>query len=107
MQDAALGESMAIGRDEVIHVARLARLGLTEAEIARFGEQLANILDQMAILNEVDVAAIPPSAQIVPLENVMRTDVVGPSLPRAAVLQNAPAAEDGYFRVPPVFEEES
>lgn len=97
---------MAIGRDDVIHVARLARLGLTEAEIDRFAQQLASILDQVAILNEVDVAAIPPSAQIIPLENVMRPDVVGPSLPREAVLQNAPDAEDGYIKVPPVFEEE-
>ena len=97
---------MAIGRDDVIHVARLARLGLTEAEIDRFAQQLASILDQVAILNEVDVSAIPPSAQIVPLENVMRPDEVRPSLPREAVLQNAPDSEDGYIKVPPVFEEE-
>ena len=96
---------MSIGREEVIHIAQLARLGLTEAEITRFGEQLTGILEQVAILNEVDVETIPPSAQVVPLENVLRPDVIEPSLPRDAVLQNAPAAEDGYLRVPAVFEE--
>ncbi len=95
---------MAISREEVVHVATLARLGLTEEEIALFGQQLGSILQHIETLAELDVSAIPPTAQVVPLRNVERPDEARPSLPRDAVLANAPRSEAGYFRVAPVFE---
>ena len=96
---------MPISREEVIHVATLARLGLSEDEVALFADQLGSILDHMESLNELDVESISPIAQVVPLTSVMRPDVARPSLPREAVLTNAPRAEDDQLRVAPVFEE--
>jgi aspartyl-tRNA(Asn)/glutamyl-tRNA(Gln) amidotransferase subunit C len=93
-----------ISREEVQHVAYLARLGLTEEELERLGEQISAILDNMEILNELDTTAIPPTAQVIPVDNVMRRDEAGPSLTREKVLSNAPQKEEVYFRVPPVFE---
>ena len=93
-----------ISREDVEHVAYLARLGLTEEEIDRFSEQLSHILANMEVLNELDTAAIPPTAQVIPVENVMRADEPGPSLSQESVLANAPQREEVYFRVPPVFE---
>ncbi len=95
---------MAIGRDEVVHVATLARLGLTEDEIALFADQLGSILQHIASLSELDVSAIPPTAQVIPLANVERPDEARPSLPVPDVLANAPRREDDSFRVAPVFE---
>jgi aspartyl-tRNA(Asn)/glutamyl-tRNA(Gln) amidotransferase subunit C len=95
---------MAIPREEVVHVATLARLGLTEAEIALFGEQLGSILAHIQALSDLDVSGIPPTAQVIPLTNVERRDEVRPCLPREAVLANAPRQEDGFFRVAPVFD---
>jgi aspartyl-tRNA(Asn)/glutamyl-tRNA(Gln) amidotransferase subunit C len=92
-------------RAEVDHVARLARLALSEDEVERYRVQLTSILAQVATLDELDTASIPPSAGVLPLVNVMEDDVPRPSLPREAVLQNAPEQEDGQFRVPPVFDE--
>lgn len=86
------------------HVAYLARLGLTEEELERFGDQISHILENMEVLNELDTAAIPPTAQVIALNNVMRRDEPGPSLPRQQVLANAPQQEEACFRVPPVFE---
>jgi len=88
----------------VEHVAYLARLGLTEEELERFGDQISHILENMEVLNELDTAAIPPTAQVIALNNVMRRDEPGPSLPRQQVLANAPQQEEACFRVPPVFE---
>ena len=84
---------------EVEHIAELARLGLTEAEKALYRDQLSAILDYAAILQKVDTSAIPPTATVLPLRNVMRADAVEPSLPREDVLANAPNAVDGCFRV--------
>ena len=84
---------------QVDYIAGLARLALTEGEKARFAEQLSDILDYAAILQKVDTSAIPPTATVLPLRSVMRDDVVASSLPVEDVLANAPAAEDGYFRV--------
>lgn len=95
---------MRISREEVEHVAYLARLGLTDEEIEKFGDQLSHILENMQVLNELDTAAIPPTAQVIPMDNVMRRDEPGPSLPRDKVLANAPKREEVYFRVPAVFE---
>jgi aspartyl-tRNA(Asn)/glutamyl-tRNA(Gln) amidotransferase subunit C len=97
--------------EEVEHVATLARLGLTPEELARMQEQLSSILDHIAALQEVETEAIPPTAQVIDLTNVMREDEVRPSLPRHAVLSNAPRQRDGFFEVDAVLtggeEEES
>ena len=95
---------MAISREDVDHVAYLARLGLDESERERLRAELDQILGYMQVLQRIDTSAIPPTAQVIPLQNVMRPDATRPSLPVAAVLANAPAREDDYFRVAPVLE---
>ncbi|MDD4860292.1 MAG: Asp-tRNA(Asn)/Glu-tRNA(Gln) amidotransferase subunit GatC [Dehalococcoidales bacterium] len=95
---------MKLSREEVLHIARLARLGLSEEEIGPMGEQLSNILENFEILKQVDTTGIPPTAQSVALQSVMREDEVAPSLPPGDVLANAPRREDDYFKVRPVLE---
>ncbi len=90
---------MALTREEVQHVAWLARLQLTDEEIEAFREQLSAILEYAQMLEEVDLSAVPPTATVLPMRNVMREDEVRPSLPQDVVLANAPDTEDGYFRV--------
>jgi aspartyl-tRNA(Asn)/glutamyl-tRNA(Gln) amidotransferase subunit C len=84
---------------QVEHIAELARLALTEEEKTLFCGQLSAILEYAAILQRVDTSAIPPTATVLPLRNIMRDDVVQPSLPVEDVLANAADAEDGCFRV--------
>lgn len=84
---------------DVEHVAALARLGLTGEEKERMRDQLSSILEHIETLEELDTAAIPPTAQVLALTNVMRDDVVRPSLPREALLANAPRQSDGFFEV--------
>jgi aspartyl-tRNA(Asn)/glutamyl-tRNA(Gln) amidotransferase subunit C len=84
---------------DVEHVAALARLGLTEEEKERMRDQLSSILEHIEALEELDTAAIPPTAQVLALSNVMREDVVRPSLPREALLANAPRQSEGFFEV--------
>ncbi|MBX5493148.1 MAG: Asp-tRNA(Asn)/Glu-tRNA(Gln) amidotransferase subunit GatC [Chloroflexi bacterium] len=91
-------------REEVDHVAFLARLGLSDEERERLRAELGSILEYMRVLERLDTAAIPPTAQVIPLRNVMRDDVERPSLPVAEVLRGAPAREEDYFRVAPVLE---
>jgi aspartyl-tRNA(Asn)/glutamyl-tRNA(Gln) amidotransferase subunit C len=91
-----------LSRADVEHVAFLARLGLTDDELDRLEGQLNDILDQYANLAELDTSAIPPTAQTIELENILRDDVVTPSLPQAAVLRNAPAREGEFIVVPPI-----
>ena len=95
---------MAISRADVQHVARLARLGLEEDELDRLAAELNHILEAMDALRRLDTSAIPPTAQVIPLRNVMRDDVPRPSWPVADILRNAPAARDQQFLVPPVLE---
>ncbi len=90
---------MALTREEVQHVAWLARLQLTDEEIEAFREQLSAILEYAQMLEEVDLSAVPPTATVLPMRNVMREDEVRPSLSQDVVLANAPDTEDGYFRV--------
>jgi aspartyl-tRNA(Asn)/glutamyl-tRNA(Gln) amidotransferase subunit C len=90
---------MALTIAEVEHVAALARLGLSDEEKHRFRDQLSAILGSMDLLNELDVAAIPPTAQVVALANVMRDDIARPSLSQAQALSNAPRQRDGFFEV--------
>jgi aspartyl-tRNA(Asn)/glutamyl-tRNA(Gln) amidotransferase subunit C len=89
-------------RADVEHVAYLARLGLTEEELARLEGQLNHILVQYAKLAELDTDAIPPTAQTIELENILREDVVTPSLPAEAVLANAPERDGDFFVVPAI-----
>ena len=89
---------------EVEHIAELARLSLTEQEKTLFQDQLSAILDYAAVLQGVDTSAVPPTATVLPLRNIMRDDVVAPSLPTEDVLANAPAASDGYFKVKSILE---
>ena len=84
---------------DVEHVAALARLGLTRPEMERLRDQLSSILVHIAALDELDTAAIPPTAQVVALTNVYREDEVRPSMPAVAVLANAPREADGFFEV--------
>ena len=91
---------MAISREEVLHVARLAWLALTEDEIERLTSELDKILEAVGIVSELDLAAVPPTSHPLDLVNVSAEDVPGDSLPLDAVLANAPDAEDGLFKVP-------
>jgi aspartyl-tRNA(Asn)/glutamyl-tRNA(Gln) amidotransferase subunit C len=95
---------MKLSREEVLHIARLARLGLTGEEVGRFREQLSNILENFEVLRQVDTAGVPPTAQAIALQTVMRDDEVTPSLPTAEVLANAPRREGDCFRVRAVLE---
>ena len=89
---------------EVEHIAELARLSLTDQEKVLFQDQLSAILDYAAVLQGVDTSAVPPTATVLPLRNIMRDDAVAPSLPTEDVLANAPAASDGCFRVKAILE---
>jgi aspartyl-tRNA(Asn)/glutamyl-tRNA(Gln) amidotransferase subunit C len=91
-----------LSRTEVAHVAHLARLGLTDAELDLLEGQLNHILDQYAILARLDTSAIPPTAQTIELENILREDEVRPSLPTEAVLANAPERDGDYIVVPAI-----
>jgi len=91
---------MKLSREEVLHIALLARLGLTETEVNRLREQLSNILESFEVLQQVDTTDVPPTAQSIPLQNVMRRDEVAPSLPQSQILANAPRKEKNFFRVP-------
>jgi aspartyl-tRNA(Asn)/glutamyl-tRNA(Gln) amidotransferase subunit C len=94
-----------ITRAEVEHVARLARLALTDAEIDALTEELGAILDHAAQVSALDIADVPPTSHPLPLVNVLRADAVRESLPRDEVLDAAPATEDGRFRVPRILGE--
>ena len=94
-----------LSRSDVEHVAHLARLGLTDEELTRLEGQLNHILDQYAILAELPTDDIPPTAQTIELENILRDDVVRPSLPAEAVLSNAPARQGEFIVVPSILDE--
>jgi aspartyl-tRNA(Asn)/glutamyl-tRNA(Gln) amidotransferase subunit C len=89
-------------RADVEHVAHLARLGLTGEELARLEGELNHILDQYATLAELDTDAIPPTAQVIELENILREDVARPSMTPERVLANAPARDGDAFVVPAI-----
>jgi aspartyl-tRNA(Asn)/glutamyl-tRNA(Gln) amidotransferase subunit C len=91
---------VAISRDEVLHVARLARLALTDDEIARLTRELDAILDAVGIVSELDLADVPPTSHPLDLVNVWAEDEPRPSLPLEDVLANAPDADGSLFRVP-------
>ena len=100
---------MPTDRIDIRHVARLARLALTDEEIATFGPQLGSLMTHVDALAQLDTENVPATAQVVPSRNVQREDVLRPetALTREAALQNAPDAQAGYFRVPRIIAEES
>lgn len=90
---------MKLRREEVEHIALLARVGLTEEDVERLREQLSNILENFEVLKQVDTEGVPPTAQSIDLLNVVRVDEVRPSFAPEEILANAPLQEDGHFRV--------
>jgi len=90
-----------ITRDEVLHVARLARLELSEDEIAKFQEQLSDILEAVSKVSELDLSGVPPTAHPLAIENAWAEDASRPCLPLEDVFANAPDRDDDHFRVPP------
>ncbi|MGH2607489.1 MAG: Asp-tRNA(Asn)/Glu-tRNA(Gln) amidotransferase subunit GatC [Tepidiformaceae bacterium] len=95
---------MSLTHDDVLHIARLARIKLTESDVDRFASQLSGIIDHFAALSAVDTGDLEPTAHPLPLSNVMRADEVAPCLTRSEALANAPETEDGYIRVRAVLE---
>lgn len=95
---------MSLSRAEVEHIAELAKLNLTEAELDQYAVQLSAILDYIAELNALNTDDIPPTASVLPLKNVLAEDVVEPCLDQKAALANAPDAEAGQFRVQAILE---
>ena len=93
-------------RDEVAHVAHLARLSLTDDDLDTYTHQLGAVLEHAADVAALDLADVEPTAHPLPLANVLRDDVVSPCLDRDEVLGQAPAVEDGRFRVPAILGEE-
>jgi aspartyl-tRNA(Asn)/glutamyl-tRNA(Gln) amidotransferase subunit C len=95
---------MKLSREEVLHIALLARLGLTETEVNSLSEQLSNILENFEVLQQVNTSSIPPTTQSIPLQNVVKKDKVAPCLPQSQILANAPRKEENFFRVEAVLE---
>lgn len=94
-----------ISTADVAHVARLARLELSDDELERFTQQLGAVLDHAKDVEALDLAEVPPTAHPLPITNVLRPDVVTPSLDRAEVLAQAPDVEEDRFRVPRILGE--
>jgi aspartyl-tRNA(Asn)/glutamyl-tRNA(Gln) amidotransferase subunit C len=95
---------MKISKDEIEHIAELARLSLSDREKEVFGLQLSSILGYMEKLNELDTSSIQPTSHVLSLSNVMRNDISKNSLPRDEALKNAPACTDKFYRVPKIIE---
>ena len=96
---------MAIDRKTVDHVARLARLALSDDDREKMQSEMTHILVHVEKIQEVELDSVPPTAQALDLKNVMRADEVGPCLTAAEALANAPEKEDGRFKVPRILEE--
>jgi aspartyl-tRNA(Asn)/glutamyl-tRNA(Gln) amidotransferase subunit C len=95
---------MKISKEEIEHIAVLARLSLSGEEKELFGSQLSSILDYMEKLNELDTKGIEPTSHVLSLSNVMRDDIPRPSIPKEDVLMNAPDHTEKFFRVPKIIE---
>jgi len=95
---------MKISKEEVKHIAMLSRLELDEKEIAVYQDQLSRILDYVEKLSKIDTSNVEPVSHVIELNNVMRQDIVKPSLPRDEALKNAPDSVDKFFRVPKIIE---
>ena len=99
-----MAETEKLDETQVRHVAKLGRLKLSDADVARYSTQLTAILDYIAQLRSVDVTGVEPMAHPLPLHNVLREDRVTEALPVEAVLVNAPAKDGAYFTVPKVLD---
>ncbi|HXK34463.1 MAG TPA: Asp-tRNA(Asn)/Glu-tRNA(Gln) amidotransferase subunit GatC [Dehalococcoidia bacterium] len=95
---------MELPRETVLHIARLARVHLSDEEVATYARQLGDILGHFSVLERVDTEGVEPTAHTLALKNVMAPDESRPSLPRETVLEMAPNTEDGYLRVRAVLE---
>ncbi len=93
-----------ISREEVLHVARLARLTFSETEVERFTEQLSAILTYMEKLEELDTAGVEPTSHVLPLSNVFKPDEVHPSWERDQITAGGPSIEHGHYKVPKIVE---
>jgi aspartyl-tRNA(Asn)/glutamyl-tRNA(Gln) amidotransferase subunit C len=89
-----------IDREQVLHVARLARLSLSEEEVETMARELSGILEHVDRINQLDLEGVEPTSHVVDLENVLRPDRPRPSWPREQILEQAPDPSDGAFRVP-------
>ncbi len=96
---------MSLTREQVLHIARLARVGVTEEDVARLQEQLSEILEHFEALRALDTEGVPPTSHPLPLESVMRPDEIRPSLSTKDVLANAPLAQEDAFRVRAILDE--
>jgi aspartyl-tRNA(Asn)/glutamyl-tRNA(Gln) amidotransferase subunit C len=96
--------NMALTIDEVKHIAKLSRIELTDQELEKFRVQLSSILGYIEKLNEVDTSQVPPSINTTGIQNRMRDDVMGTSLPQTEALKNSQQTSQGFFVVPNVFE---
>ncbi|MBM3189023.1 MAG: Asp-tRNA(Asn)/Glu-tRNA(Gln) amidotransferase subunit GatC [Chloroflexi bacterium] len=95
---------MKLDREQVMHIAELAQVSLTDEEAELFTEQLSEILDYFGVLGRLDTSAIPPTAQAIERRNVLREDQVRPSLHRDEALANAPQRDGHHFKVKAIFE---
>lgn len=95
---------MKISREEVLHVAKLARLELSSEEIERLTDQLSNILTYVEKLNQADTKEVEPTSHVMSISNVFREDRTRPSLPVEKALENAPDSEGPFFQVPKIIE---
>ncbi|KHD85445.1 Asp-tRNA(Asn)/Glu-tRNA(Gln) amidotransferase subunit GatC [Heyndrickxia ginsengihumi] len=93
-----------ISKEQVKHVANLARLEMNEAEVEKFTTQLGNIIHLAESLNELDTKNVEPTTHVLEIQNVMRDDIVEKGLPREEVLKNAPDHQDGQIKVPTIIE---
>ena len=98
---------MKLSREEVLHIARLARMGITDDEVDKLSEQLSDILDNFEVLQQVNTDDVPPTAQSIALNNVIREDIVADSYSPEDILANAPHQEENHFRIHAVLEDES
>jgi aspartyl-tRNA(Asn)/glutamyl-tRNA(Gln) amidotransferase subunit C len=96
---------MSLKPDEVRHIAHLARLGISDEDVERLSGQLSSIIDYFEELKQVDTEGVPPTAYAVDLHNVLRADETAPCTDQGDILANAPAQEDGFFRVRAILEE--
>jgi aspartyl-tRNA(Asn)/glutamyl-tRNA(Gln) amidotransferase subunit C len=91
---------MSIDREQVLHVARLARLRLSDEEVAKMATELSNILEHIERISSLDLDGVPPTTHVVEVSNALRADEPVPSLSRDVILEQAPAVQDGGFLVP-------
>ena len=98
---------MKLSREEVLHIARLARMGITDDEVDKLREQLSDILDNFEVLQQVNTDDVLPTAQSIALKNVIRDDTMSASYSPGDILSNAPRREQDYFKIHAVLEDES